>query len=51
MFVYLKFDPSEGFSLIDALDFDERHIGLNTNLVFTLKCMTGYCVKFEIKIT
>ncbi len=35
MFVYLKFDPSEGFSLIDALDFDERHIGLNTNLVFT----------------
>lgn len=35
MFVYLKFDPSEGFSLIDALDFDERRIGLNTNLVFT----------------
>lgn len=35
MFVYLKFDPSKGFSLIDALDFDEKLIGLGTNLVFT----------------
>lgn len=35
MFVYLNFDPSEGFSLIDALDFDESNISLNTNLVFT----------------
>lgn len=35
MFVYLKFDPSKGFSLIDALDFDEKTLGLSTNLVFT----------------
>lgn len=34
-FVYLKFDPSKGFTLVDALDFDEKSLGLNTNLVFT----------------
>ncbi|WP_036931908.1 MazG nucleotide pyrophosphohydrolase domain-containing protein [Proteocatella sphenisci] len=35
MFVFLNFDPSEGFTLLDALDFDEKKIGLYNNLVFT----------------
>ena len=35
MFVFLEFDPSKGFTLVDALDFNEKKIGLCNSLVFT----------------
>lgn len=35
MFVFLEFDPSKGFTLVDALDFNEKKIGFCNSLVFT----------------
>lgn len=35
MFVFLKLDPSEGFMLVDALDFNQKDLSFGGNIIFT----------------